>query len=84
MASLCRVWNGALYVDTQDGSSGTPVRRLNRTWTAVHMVRALTLTKVAEAWLEIPTRGWVYGVPDAEGWDMRPDTPLYLRVSGLI
>jgi hypothetical protein len=78
------VWNSALYVDTQSGSSATPIRRLDSTWADIHKVRAFTLTEVAEAWLEVLSRGWAYWVPDTQGWDMRPDIPLYLRTSGLI
>ena len=72
-----------LFVDTSD-TRATPVRELNWAWEEFLTVRADTLTEVAEAWLHVVTRGWVFWVPDAGAWDMRPDLPLYLRMSSLI
>ena len=77
-------WNGALFVDTSERSTGTHVRMLDAMWEDVHLVRAWTLTEVAEAWSHLLERGWAYWVPDAHAWGIRPDLPLYLRRSGLI
>ncbi len=72
-----------LFVDTASPAA-TPVREKNWIWEELLTVRAFTLTEVAEAWLHVVARGWVFWVPDAGAWDMRPDLPLYLRMSSLI
>jgi hypothetical protein len=73
-----------LFVDAADPSA-TPVREKNWTWEELLTVRAGTLTEIAEAWLHVLTRGWVYraGGPH-DGWSDRPGIPLYLRKSSLI
>ncbi len=73
-----------LFVDTANPSA-TPVREKNWIWEELLTVRAGTLTEVAEAWLHVLNRGWVYRTDGPHGgWSEHPGMPLYMRMSSLI
>jgi hypothetical protein len=74
----------ALFVDTSERLTYTPVRALDPMWDEIHDVRAMTLTEVAEAWLHILDRGWAEWDRILQGWSWKPSMPLYMRLSGLI
>lgn len=75
----------ALFVDTAKTTGSVVVHSLCSTWEEVETARAGSLTEVAEAWLHVLTRGWVYRSGGIDGgWNDRPGIPLYMRTSGLI
>jgi hypothetical protein len=57
----------------------------NSMWEEITRLRAGSLTEVAEAWLHLFARGWIYfDASPPGGWVNRPGIPLYMRLSGLI